>query len=212
MVARFLALLLLSLPVLADGRTAWVEARDGLQGAYFDKLEPEKRDAWFRALGGWDHSEVVTSFGDIASRYGTYLDQIESQIVENQVKLETYKHRRGLSEEEIGLRNHFTKALEKHEAEFRKARASEEILIQDLAGFRDPKTIQMALTAFERHASSYVRALLARACAQWHTVLQDDKASAKQKEVLQQLGFAFIVAIMLYVTFGDLGRIFGWFN
>ena len=36
--------------------------------------------------------------------------------------------------------------------------------------------------------------------------------SSKQKEVLQQMGFAFIIFIMLYVTFGDISRIFGWFN
>lgn len=36
--------------------------------------------------------------------------------------------------------------------------------------------------------------------------------STRQKEVLQQVGFAFLIFVMLYVTFGDLGRIFGWFN
>ena len=34
--------------------------------------------------------------------------------------------------------------------------------------------------------------------------------SVRQKEVLQQAGFAFLMCLMLYVTFGDLGRIFGW--
>ena len=36
--------------------------------------------------------------------------------------------------------------------------------------------------------------------------------SVRQKEALQQVGFAFLIFVMLYVTFGDLGRIFGWFN
>ena len=36
--------------------------------------------------------------------------------------------------------------------------------------------------------------------------------SGRQKEILQQLGFAFLLFLMIYVTFGDLGRIFGWFN
>jgi len=36
--------------------------------------------------------------------------------------------------------------------------------------------------------------------------------SIRQKEMLQQVGFAFLIFVMLYVTFGDLGRIFGWFN
>ncbi len=36
--------------------------------------------------------------------------------------------------------------------------------------------------------------------------------SARQKEVLQQVGFAFLIFLMIYVTFGDISRIFGWFN
>ena len=36
--------------------------------------------------------------------------------------------------------------------------------------------------------------------------------SARQKEIFQQIGFAFLIFLMIYVTFGDLGRIFGWFN
>ncbi len=36
--------------------------------------------------------------------------------------------------------------------------------------------------------------------------------SIRQKEVMQQVGFAFLISVMLYVTFGDLSRIFGWFN
>ena len=36
--------------------------------------------------------------------------------------------------------------------------------------------------------------------------------SGRHKEILQQLGFAFLLFLMVYVTFGDIGRIFGWFN
>lgn len=36
--------------------------------------------------------------------------------------------------------------------------------------------------------------------------------SARQKEIFQQVGFAFLIFLMIYVTFGDVGRIFGWFN
>ena len=36
--------------------------------------------------------------------------------------------------------------------------------------------------------------------------------SIRQKEVLQQVGFAFLLFLMIYVTFGDISRIFGWFN
>jgi regulator of sigma E protease len=36
--------------------------------------------------------------------------------------------------------------------------------------------------------------------------------SFRQKEVLQQVGFAFLLFVMIYVTFGDLSRMFGWMN
>lgn len=187
MVPRLLALLLLVLPAVADDRAAWSEARDSLQDAYFDKLEAEQRDRWFTALGGWDHPEVLPAFTEIASRYGAYLGQIETQVADRQTKLEAYKSRRALTEEEIGVRSHHTKALERLEAEWKRARASEEILVKDLAGYRDPKTVQAALTTFERHPSSYVRQMLARACAQWHGVLHDEKASAKALASLKKL-------------------------
>ncbi len=187
MLRRLLALLLLALPAAADGRKAWVEARDALTEAYFDKVEAEQRDAWFTALGGWDHPEVIPFFADIASRYGAYLGQIETQVADRQTKLEHYKSRRALTEEEIGLRNHHTKALEKLEAEWKRARASEEILVKDLAGYSEPRTVQAALTILERHPASYVRQVFARACAQWHLVLYDEKTSVKALASLKKL-------------------------
>lgn len=36
--------------------------------------------------------------------------------------------------------------------------------------------------------------------------------SARHKEVLQQVGFAFLLFVMIYVTFGDITRLFGWFS
>jgi hypothetical protein len=187
MVPRLLALFLLVLPAAADGRPAWVEARDALSAAYFDQLDPDQRDKWFAALGGWDHPEAVSVLGDIASRYGAYLDQIESKIAERQAKLDPLKRRRALSEQEIGMRNHHTKALEKLEAEFRRARASEEILLKCLTGCREARTIQTAFSFFERHPSSYVRQLLARACAQWHAALADERTSTKALASLKKL-------------------------
>lgn len=187
MVPRPLALFLLVLPALADGRPAWVEARDALSGAYFDQLEADQRDKWFTQLASWDHPEAVTFFAEVASRYGAYLDQLESKIAERQTKLEPLKRRRALSEEEIGLRNHHTKALEKLETEFRRARASEDVLLKALTSCRDPRTIQAAFSYLERHAATYVRQLLARACAQWHAALSDEKASSKALASLKKL-------------------------
>lgn len=36
--------------------------------------------------------------------------------------------------------------------------------------------------------------------------------SVRQKEILQQAGFAFLLILMIYVTFTDISRIFGWLN
>ena len=33
--------------------------------------------------------------------------------------------------------------------------------------------------------------------------------SVKQKEVLQQVGFVFLIALMIYVTANDIGRLIG---
>ena len=38
------------------------------------------------------------------------------------------------------------------------------------------------------------------------------KLSSRQREVLQQIGFAFLLSLMVYVTFSDVSRIYGWFN
>ena len=35
--------------------------------------------------------------------------------------------------------------------------------------------------------------------------------STRQKERLQQIGFVFLLGLMVYVTFGDIGRIWGLF-
>ncbi|HEX5138579.1 MAG TPA: HEAT repeat domain-containing protein [Planctomycetota bacterium] len=187
MVPRFLALFLVVLPAAADGRATWVEARDALTSAYFDQLDPDQRDTWFTALASWDHPEIVSAFGEIASRYGAYLDQVESKIAERQGKLDPLKRRRALSEQEIALRDHHTKALEKLEAEFRRARASETLLLKSLTGCQEPKTVQAALSALDHHPSSYVRQLLARACAQWHAALADEKVSSKALASLKKL-------------------------
>ncbi len=186
MVPRLLVLLLLALPIAAD-RAAWVEARDSLAEAYFDKVDADQRDKWFAALGSWDHPEAIPSLADVASRYGAYLDQFEAQVAACQAKLETFKSRRALTEEDTAVRDRHTKALEKIEAEWKRARASEAILVKDLAGYSDPKTMQAALAAFEKHPSSGVRQLLARACAEWHAVQQDDKVSLKALATLRKL-------------------------
>jgi len=188
MVPRLLALLLLLAgSAVADGRDAWVEARDVLTKAYFDQLDPEERDKWFKAYGSWDHAEVIPPLAEIVSNYGAYLDLLAAQMADRQKRLEPFKDRRALSEQEVGLRNSHTRALEKLEFEWRRARASEDILVKVAGSYREPRTIQAALSTFERHASSAVRQLLARACAHWHVALADAKTSNKAFASLKKL-------------------------
>jgi Mg-chelatase subunit ChlD len=170
---------------LAD-RPAFVEARDTLAKAYFDELDPNERDKLFTKIGTWDNPDAVGPFADVVSRFGTYLDGLEGQIQSTQKKLDPLKRRRGLSEAEIKERDGFTKELERVEALFRRARASEDVLVRMLGGWSDPRTIQSAL-AYERHASTAVRHVFARACGQWHALQRDDKVSSKALAALKRL-------------------------
>jgi hypothetical protein len=187
MVPRLLALLLLLAAPAAADRAAWVEARDTLAKAYFDQLPADRRDPLFTAFGSWDHPEVLASFAEVASRFGTYLDALAAEAADYQGKLDVYKRRRALSEDDIALRDHYTKKLEKVEATWRQARASEDVLVKVLGSYRDARTIQSALSVLASHASSEVRLLLARACAHWHAALADTKMSAKLFASLKKL-------------------------
>jgi len=188
MVPRLLALLaLLAGVALADDRATWLEAREALEKVYFDQLDPDQRDKWFTAYGSYDGPEVVQPLAEIASRYGAYLDLLAAQMADRQKRLEPFKDRRALSEQEIGLRNSHTRALEKLEAEWRRARASEDLLVKVVGGYHESRTIQSVLSIFERHPSSAVRQLLARACAQWHVALADTKTSNKAFAALKKL-------------------------
>jgi regulator of sigma E protease len=43
-------------------------------------------------------------------------------------------------------------------------------------------------------------------------VVSRRELSIRQREILQQAGFAFLLLLMVYVTVNDLGRVFGWFG
>jgi len=171
-----------------EARDRFRTARDALDKAYFDELDPDKRDRLFEALGAYDNPETVSAFADIASRYGTYLSGLEGRMTDTQEKLAAFSGRVGLRDQEIGLRNHYVRALEKLEKEWRRARASETLLVKTLGSFRNPKTISSALEKFRRSPTWRVRQLLAGACSFWHTGLKDARTSKKLFAVLKRLG------------------------
>ncbi|MHC4818743.1 MAG: HEAT repeat domain-containing protein [Planctomycetota bacterium] len=180
-------LLLVAGAAAAGGRPEYVAARNALMDAYFDELEPDQRDRHFEALGGWDHAEVIAPIGDIASRFGVYLVGLEGQLASTQAKLNRYKERRALTDEEIGLRNGYIRRIERMEATWRRARVSEDLLARVVGSFKEKKTVQNALTQYQKHATWRVRQLLARACAHWHALLHDEKLSQKTFAVLKKL-------------------------
>ncbi|MHC5050358.1 MAG: HEAT repeat domain-containing protein, partial [Planctomycetota bacterium] len=180
-------LLLLAVPVAAGERAEYLAARDALLDAYFDELEPDRRDRHFEALGRWDHPEVVPPIGDIASRFGVYLVGLEGQLASTQAKLDKYKGRRALTDQEIGLRNGYIRRIERMEATWRRARVSEDLLARTVGSLKKKKTVEAALTQYQKHATWRVRQLLARACAHWHALLHDDRLSRKTFAVLKKL-------------------------
>jgi len=193
-------LLLLAVPLRAEGRDTWAEARKALEDAYFDELDPDQRDRWIEALGTWDNPDVVGPFADLVSRFGTFQAMLEAQLAEQRGKLDAYKDRPALSEQEIGLRNHYIRTIEKLEGQWRRARTTEDLLVKVVGSYREPKTLQAFLTQYEKHPSAAVRATLARACAQWHEQLREDKLSRKAFLTLKKLRADKDVAVRIAVA------------
>jgi len=195
---RFLALTLLlplflaALPAresrAGEARDRFRTARDALDKAYFDELDPDKRDRLFEALGAYDNPEAIPAFADVASRFGTYLSGLEGKMTDTQEKLAAFSGRVGLRDQEIGLRNHYVRALEQLEKQWRRARVSEALLIRTRGALRNPKAISSALDRFKRSPTWRVRQLLAGACGYWHKGLKDARTSKKLFAVLKQLG------------------------
>ena len=66
MMRLLLALLLLPGAAFADGKADFQAAMGELEGAYFDQLDPDRRDRLFEALGQWDHPNAVKALFDVA--------------------------------------------------------------------------------------------------------------------------------------------------
>ena len=122
---RLLLALCLVVPCAHADRAEYLAARDKLEEAYFDELDPDERDQLFMALGTYDHKQVAKEIGEIASRFGAYVDSLEAKIAAIQEKLGMYTSRSALTDQEIGLRNSHIRKLDKLEEVWARARKSE---------------------------------------------------------------------------------------
>lgn len=185
--SRTLLALVLILPCAHADRKEYTAARDALQEAYFDELDANERDSCFAALGTWDNSEVAKPIGLIASRFGAYVDSLETEIGALQKKLDVYLGRGALSDQEVGLRNSTIRKIEKTEKTISRARKSEEKLAGIVGNYKEQKTIEMMLRQWVKHPTWRVRRLLARGCGVWHKSLASPRMTKRFFATLKKL-------------------------
>ncbi|MHC4222424.1 MAG: HEAT repeat domain-containing protein [Planctomycetota bacterium] len=187
MVRTLLVLCVLVAPALADSRAEYVSAKKELGDAYFDQLDPDKRDRLFEALAGWDNPETIPALVEVASRFGTYLSGIEGELDELHQKVSVYTDRTAIMEAEAGLRNSYLRKIHKKEAEWRRGLASQELLGKLLGSFKNPKAVNLALRTLSSHPTWRVRQLFADACRYWHKLLHDATTSRRLFSALKKL-------------------------
>ncbi|MHC5052487.1 MAG: HEAT repeat domain-containing protein, partial [Planctomycetota bacterium] len=93
-----------------------------------------------------------------------------------------------------------TRELEWQEMKWRSARASNDVLMDAVGAYRNPKTVRKALSDWQRHASPHVRYLLARASARWHVALKDTTMSNKLFAALKKLAASDEPAVRIAVA------------
>lgn len=186
---RFLiAWLVAAAPLLAqDGKAAFKAALERLEEARFESLDRGERERLLQAVGGWDQPRAVPDVATVAARYGLFVSVLERQLPEMRKRLDPFRGRRALTEEEAAEQIRITREIEWQEMKWRSARASNDVLIQAVGAWRNPKTLRKALTDWPRHGSWHVRYLLARACAHWHVALKDTALSKKLFATLKKL-------------------------
>ena len=182
-----LSLFLLASSALADGRAAWVDVRDKLQDTYFDKLEPDARDRLFEQLGVHDHPEILDDLALIVSRFGTYLDGLEGEISRNQEKLSAFTGRSALTDQEVGLRNHYIREIEAAEKAWARGRHSEDTLVKALGSLKEERTVRAMIASWAKHPTWRVRRTLALTCAHWSSLLADDRIAKDVFNALKRL-------------------------
>lgn len=173
-----LLLLLLTALGLADGRADFVKARDTLSKADFASLPPDDREGLFEALGRYDQPDAVKAIAEVSSAYGTFLSGLEGKLEEIQTKLRPVMERTSLTEVEIEVRKDLLSRQRKVDDSYRRALRSLDVLAKALASFREPKSVQLALSSYPKHATWRVRYLLALAAPDWHKSIADEKLSA----------------------------------
>jgi Mg-chelatase subunit ChlD len=183
-----IAWLAVAAPLAAQGtKEAFEAARERLEEARFDGLDRDERERLLGAIGGWDHPRAVPVVASVAARYGLFVSVLERKLPELRKRLEPFRGRRALTEEESAEQIKLTRELEWEEMKWRSAREGNDVLIQAVGAYRDPKTLRKALSDWPRHASWHVRYMLARACAHWHVALKDTALSKKLFATLKKL-------------------------
>ncbi|MHC4133573.1 MAG: HEAT repeat domain-containing protein [Planctomycetota bacterium] len=183
-----LAWLALVSPLAAqDGKEEFEAAREKLEEVRFESLDRGERERLLQAIGGWDQPRAVPDVATVAARYGLFVSVLERKLPEMQKRLDPFRGRRALTEEEMSEQIKVTRELERQEMKWRSARASNDVLIQAVGAYRNPKTLKKALSDWPKHGSWHVRYLLARACAHWHLALKDTTLSNKLFATLKKL-------------------------
>lgn len=184
---RSLLLLCLVLPAVADNRAEYVAARDALLKADYQTLPPEKRDELFQKLGLHDQPEAVKGIMEVGAAYGTYLAGVEAKLQALQEKLRGVMDRQGLTDLEIGFRSTWLREQGQLDAVYLRAGQSLDLLAGTVGGFRDPRTVQAALSQIPKQPTWRVRYLLPAACGVWHRTLKDERTSKQLLQTLQNL-------------------------
>ncbi|MHC4819416.1 MAG: HEAT repeat domain-containing protein [Planctomycetota bacterium] len=183
-----IAWLALAAPLAAqDGKEQYEAAAEQLQEVRFESLDRDRREQLLEAIGGWDQPRAVPVVATVAARYGLFVSVLERKLPGIRKRLEPFRGRRALTEEEASKQLEITRELEWQEMKWRSARASNDVLIQAVGAYRNPKTLKKALSEWGRHGSGHVRYLLARACARWHVAMKDTSLSNKLFATLKRL-------------------------
>ncbi|MHC4938324.1 MAG: HEAT repeat domain-containing protein [Planctomycetota bacterium] len=182
-----LILLLVTAPVFADARAKFLEARDALQKVDYEELPASDRDELFAAVAGWDHPDAVRAITDAVSRYGLYLDILESQMRQNQEKLQPLMNKSAMSDQQIGLRNSYLRKQKKLEVAWREANVSLEKLVAAMGAWKEEKSLSLAIAFMPKRPTWRVRQVSALACAHWHKNVAEAKTDKKLFKTLQDL-------------------------
>ena len=180
-------LLLFALPVHADARDKFLEARPALEKADYEQLGAAERDDLFVALAGYDHPDTVKAVAAVVGRYGLYLDTLEMKMGQIQEKLGPLMDKTAMTDQAIGLRNSYLREMKKLEEAWAGALKSLDKLVAAMGAWSEEKTLSLAIAYLPKQRTWRVRQVTALACAEWHKRLQSDKLTEKLFKTLKAL-------------------------